>query len=120
MAKNDEKTKEEKNKNVEKTIKKLKSRFGDGAIMRLNDDQAEDVEVIPTGSMGLDKALGVGGLPADELPRFTARKHPVRLRWHCISLPKRKSRTVLPPLLTPSMRWIRTTPAVLVLRLMSF
>jgi recombination protein RecA len=63
MAKNDEKTKEEKNKNVEKTIKKLKSRFGDGAIMRLNDDQAEDVEVIPTGSMGLDKALGVGGLP---------------------------------------------------------
>jgi recombination protein RecA len=63
MAKNDDKTKEEKNKNVEKTIKKLKSRFGDGAIMRLDDDQAEDVDVIPTGSMGLDKALGVGGLP---------------------------------------------------------
>lgn len=60
---NKEKSKEEKEKNVEKTIKKLKSRFGDGAIMRLDDDQAEDVDVIPTGSMGLDKALGVGGLP---------------------------------------------------------
>lgn len=48
---------------MEKTIKKLKSRFGDGAIMRLGEDQAEDVDVIPTGSMGLDEALGVGGLP---------------------------------------------------------
>lgn len=50
-------------KDVEKTIEKLKSRFGDGAIMRLDEDAAEDVEVIPTGSMGLDEALGVGGLP---------------------------------------------------------
>ncbi|PSO45933.1 MAG: recombinase RecA [Parcubacteria group bacterium SW_6_46_9] len=60
---NDNKSKEDKEKDVEKTIKKLKSRFGDGAIMRLSEDQAEDVEVIPTGSMGLDEALGVGGIP---------------------------------------------------------
>lgn len=63
MAKNNDKSKEEKSQDVEKTIKKLKSRFGDGAIMRLDDDRAEDVDVIPTGSMGLDKALGVGGMP---------------------------------------------------------
>jgi recombination protein RecA len=60
---NKDKSKEDREKDVEKTIKKLKSRFGDGAIMRLSEDQAEDVEVIPTGSMGLDEALGVGGIP---------------------------------------------------------
>jgi recombination protein RecA len=62
-SKNQEKSKEEKEKDVEKTIKKLKSRFGDGAIMRLDEDSREDVDAIPTGSMGLDAALGVGGLP---------------------------------------------------------
>jgi recombination protein RecA len=57
------KSKDDKNKGVEKTIKKLKGRFGDGAIMRLGERTDNDVEVIPTGSMGLDQALGVGGLP---------------------------------------------------------
>ncbi len=37
--------------------------FGDGAIMRLGDNPAQDVEVIPSGSIGLDYALGVGGYP---------------------------------------------------------
>jgi len=57
------KSKKQKNDDVEKTIKKLKSRFGDGAIMRLGERTNKDVEVISTGSMGLDQALGVGGLP---------------------------------------------------------
>ncbi|MEX2369080.1 MAG: recombinase RecA, partial [Candidatus Paceibacterota bacterium] len=56
-------TKKQKNEDVEKTIKKLKSRFGDGAIMRLGEQADKDIEVIPTGSMGLDQALGVGGIP---------------------------------------------------------
>jgi recombination protein RecA len=65
MSKNseDKKSKKQKNDDVEKTIKKLKSRFGDGAIMRLGERVDQDVEVIPTGSMGLDQALGVGGIP---------------------------------------------------------
>ena len=65
MSKNseDKKSKKQKNDGVEKTIKKLKSRFGDGAIMRLGERVDQDVEVIPTGSMGLDQALGVGGIP---------------------------------------------------------
>ena len=37
--------------------------FGSGAIMRLGDDAVEDVEVIPSGSISLDAALGVGGFP---------------------------------------------------------
>lgn len=42
---------------------KIEKDYGRGAIMRLGDDCVEDVEVIPTGSIGLDYALGVGGFP---------------------------------------------------------
>lgn len=65
MAKKQDKGKsrEDKDDGVDKTIKKLRSRFGDGAIMRLGERPDEDVAVVSTGSMGLDRALGVGGLP---------------------------------------------------------
>jgi recombination protein RecA len=45
------------------TIKQIEKQFGKGAVMRLGDVTALDVETIPTGSLGLDIALGVGGLP---------------------------------------------------------
>ncbi len=42
---------------------KIEKDFGRGAVMKLGDDSIEDVEVIPSGSVGLDYALGVGGYP---------------------------------------------------------
>jgi len=45
------------------TLDKLDKQYGKGAIMRLGDEPVEHVEVIPTGSITLDMALGVGGLP---------------------------------------------------------
>ncbi len=42
---------------------KIEKDYGRGAIMRLGDESIEDIEVIPTGSVGLDYALGVGGYP---------------------------------------------------------
>ena len=42
---------------------KIEKSFGRGAIMKLGDDNIEDIEVIPSGSIGLDYALGVGGYP---------------------------------------------------------
>jgi recombination protein RecA len=48
---------------IEDTIKALQSRFGDEAIMKLGDKPKVGVNAIPTGSLGLDWALGVGGLP---------------------------------------------------------
>lgn len=44
-------------------VEEIKQRFGEGAIMKLRDVRAVDVDVIPTGSPSLDVALGVGGLP---------------------------------------------------------
>ena len=54
---------EEKKKALGAALAHLEKDFGAGAIMRLGDDKIEDVEVIPTGSIALDFALGVGGLP---------------------------------------------------------
>src|SRR6187401_863327 len=58
---------EEKNKGkaLELAIASVQKEFGEGAIMRLKDGQkiGGDVPVIPTGSLGLDVATGIGGLP---------------------------------------------------------
>jgi recombination protein RecA len=48
---------------LERTLTNLTKRFGDGAIMRMGEATHMQVEVIPTGSLGLDVALGVGGIP---------------------------------------------------------
>jgi len=45
------------------TIAQIKTKFGDDAIMKLGEKPHVDVHAIPTGSIGLDAALGVGGLP---------------------------------------------------------
>ncbi len=45
------------------TIRSIQTKFGEGAIMKLGDAPKVDINVIPTGSIGLDMALGVGGMP---------------------------------------------------------
>ncbi len=50
-------------KALQLTMDKMEKTFGKGAIMKLGDDAVEQVEVIPSGSIGLDLALGVGGYP---------------------------------------------------------
>jgi recombination protein RecA len=48
---------------LEDTLKSIQTKFGEGAIMKFGDSAKVDVNVIPTGSIGLDTALGVGGIP---------------------------------------------------------
>lgn len=48
---------------IQDTIKSIQTKFGEGAIMKLGEQPKVDVGVVPTGSLGLDNALGVGGLP---------------------------------------------------------
>ena len=54
---------EEKKKALEVALAHLEKDYGTGTIMRLGDNGVQDVETIPTGSIGLDIALGVGGVP---------------------------------------------------------
>ncbi len=51
------------NKSVDLAVKEIQEKYGDGSIMRLGDARKVDVDVIPTGSISLDLALGVGGVP---------------------------------------------------------
>ncbi|MBP6630245.1 MAG: recombinase RecA [Kofleriaceae bacterium] len=54
---------EKKNKAITEAIRAIHKQFGGGSIMRLDGSEVQQVEVIPTGSVALDVALGVGGLP---------------------------------------------------------
>jgi len=58
-----DKEKDAKLKVLELTLGKLEKSYGKGVVMKLGDKIVEDIEVIPTGSIGLDLALGVGGYP---------------------------------------------------------
>ena len=67
MAKKEESADAQKNiqdgklKALQAAMAKIEKDLGKGSIMRMGDEQVEDVEVIPTGSIGLDAALCVGG-----------------------------------------------------------
>ena len=50
-------------KALQAALSKIEKDFGKGSIMRMGDEQVVNVEVIPTGSIGLNAALGVGGYP---------------------------------------------------------
>jgi recombination protein RecA len=54
---------DEKNKSVAAAMEQIKSKYGDGSIMKFGEARASDVEVISTGCLSLDIALGVGGVP---------------------------------------------------------
>ena len=53
----------EKLKALRATMDKIEKSYGKGSIMKMGDDHVEEVSVIPSGSIGLDAALGVGGFP---------------------------------------------------------
>ena len=50
-------------KALETALVQIERQFGKGSVMRLGDEARAPVEVIPTGSIALDVALGIGGLP---------------------------------------------------------
>lgn len=56
-------TKEVKASAIKDTIASIKTKFGDEAIMTLGADHKVNIDAVPTGSLGLDAALGIGGMP---------------------------------------------------------
>ena len=59
----DQKVTDGRSKNLDLAISQIQKDFGEGAIMRLGDAHRVDVDVIPTGNLLIDRALGVGGFP---------------------------------------------------------
>ena len=63
MAKKEKAPPKETNVSIKDTLDAIRTKFGDESIMMLGEKPRVDIDVIPTGSIGLDAALGVGGLP---------------------------------------------------------
>lgn len=63
LSPEEQKNAEEKKKAVDQAISQVERAYGKGAIMRLTGDEIVPVEIIPTGALALDLALGVGGVP---------------------------------------------------------
>ncbi len=62
-----EKLNEARKRNLDLAISHIQKEFGESAIIRLGDDRCVDVDVIPTGNLLIDRALGVGGFPCGRI-----------------------------------------------------
>lgn len=81
---------EEKKKALDTAIAYIEKQFGKGAIMKLGEAKAMDIEAIPTGSMTLDMALVLAACREEELLRYTDLSHQVRQRSHFMLSQKRR------------------------------
>jgi recombination protein RecA len=77
----------EKLKALQLTLDKLDKTYGKGTVMRLSDERVVDVAAIPTGSIGLDIALGVGGIPRGRVTEIYGPESSGKttLALHCIA-----------------------------------
>lgn len=82
----------EKLKALQLTIDKLEKAYGKGTIMKLSDNKVLDVPTISTGSLGLDMALGVGGIPKGRVIEIYGPESSGKttLAMHCISEAQKK------------------------------
>jgi len=92
--------------NLEDIISEIKEKFGDGAIMKLKEVRRTDVDVIPTGSISLDGALGVRGVPRGRVIEIYGGESTGKttLALHMLSEPKKKEASAL--------LWMLNTPLI--------
>ena len=79
--------KDEKLKALQLTVDKLEKAYGKGAVMKLSDEKVLDIPAIPTGSLGLDIALGIGGIPRGRVTEIYGPESSGKttLTMHCIA-----------------------------------
>jgi recombination protein RecA len=85
----------DKNKALETALSQIEKNFGKGAIMKLGEGTAEKVEAISTGSLGLDIALGVGGIPRGRVIEIYGPESSGKttLTLHCVAEAQKKGGT---------------------------
>ena len=103
----------ERSRAVDAAILQIEKQFGRGAIMRLGDRGAMPFEVIPTGSVALDLALGVGGVPRGRITEIFGPESSGKttLCYHVVGNAQRTA--AWRPSSTPSTRSTRATPRTL-------
>ena len=77
----------DKSKALDTALAQIEKQFGKGAVMRLGQEDALEVEAIPTGSLSLDLALGIGGLPRGRIVEIYGPESSGKttLALHCIA-----------------------------------
>jgi recombination protein RecA len=77
----------EKLKALQLTLDKLEKTYGKGTVMKLSDNKVVDVPAISTGSLGLDMALGIGGIPRGRVIEIYGPESSGKttLSMHCIA-----------------------------------
>jgi len=77
----------EKLKALQLTIDKLEKAYGKGTVMKLSDERVQDIPAISTGSLGLDLALGIGGIPRGRVTEIYGPESSGKttLTMHCIA-----------------------------------
>ena len=66
----------EKEKALQTALAQIEKQFGKGAVMKLGQNSSLNVEAIPTGSLSLDIALGIGGVPRGRIVEIYGRESP--------------------------------------------
>ena len=93
---------EEKKKALKTAMDQIEKQFGKGAVMRLGENAGMNVEHIKTGSLTLDVALGIGGIPKGRIVEIYGPESSGKPPLHFTALPKHKRQAVLPHLSTLS------------------
>jgi recombination protein RecA len=89
-------------KALQLTLDKLEKSYGKGTIMKLGDTEIEPIEVISTGSLGLDIALGVGGLPKGRVIEIYGPESSGKTTLAIHAIAESQKTVALPPLLMQS------------------
>lgn len=86
---------DDKKKALALVLEKMDKTYGKGTVMKMGDSAVEEVEVIPSGSLGLDIALGVGGYPKGRVIEIYTLNLLVKPHLPCTQLQNLKKREEL-------------------------
>lgn len=101
----------DKKKALETCIAQIEKNYGKGAIMRLGDDIPVNVEALSTGSLSLDLALGIGGVPKGRIIEIYGPEASGKRRLRCMLSRRLRRPAVRPRISTSSTPLSRLTPA---------
>jgi recombination protein RecA len=72
-------------------LSQIEKNYGKGSVMKLGQRQEMNIEAIPTGSLGLDVALGIGGIPKGRIIEIFGPKNYFNAAYNCRSPEKRRN-----------------------------
>lgn len=97
-------------KALELAMAQIEKSYGKGSVMRLGDEVRQPISVIPTGSIALDVALGIGGLPRGRIVEIYGPESSGKTTVALHAVANAQAAGVSRRSSTPSTRWIRSTP----------